>query len=139
MTTYLRAMETFNATSTSRILIASDSQVDVSLLRSHFESTGYVVEQCSSLRDVYMTDLSGYCLVLLDLSDNIEEGIHAIESIKQNPMSAAIPVLVYSTTRRSDILVNALNAGADDYVIKPFSLRELSARVRAVLRATRRV
>lgn len=121
------------------ILLASNDQKDLSMLRGHFEASGYAVDHCDTLRDVYMTDLSGYSMVLLDLSDNIDEGIHAIESIKRgNPTTAETPVLVYSTTRRSDVLVNALNAGADDYVIKPFSLRELSARVRAVLRSTRR-
>lgn len=120
------------------ILVASSDPTDIDTLRDHFESAGYVLNSCQSLREIYMTELSGYSLILLELNDNIDEGIHAIQSIKGNLSSANIPVLVYSTTRRSDILVNALNAGADDYVIKPFSLRELTARVRAVLRATRR-
>lgn len=120
------------------ILVASNDPQDYDMLREHFEGAGYAVDKCQSLREIYMREFSDYSLILLDLTDNIEDGLHAIESLKGNIASAAIPVLVYSTTRRSDILVNALNAGADDYVIKPFSLRELSARVRAVLRATRR-
>ncbi|MCM1449183.1 MAG: response regulator [Clostridiales bacterium] len=129
-------METEKYSYQGHILVASSDRTDYDLIRSHFEDYGYVIECCRSIRDVYMTDLSPYNLVMLELTENGDEGIHAIESIKQN--SAPTAVLVFSTSRRNDLLVDALNAGADDYVLKPFSVRELSARVRAVLRSTRR-
>lgn len=132
------SIDSDNTTSQEHILVASSDCADCDLIRSHFESFGYEIECCKSLRDVYMTDLTPYSLVLLELTDNIDEGLHAIESIKQNSNGGNTAVLVYSASKRSDILVDALNAGADDYVIKPFSVRELSARVRAVLRSTRR-
>lgn len=119
------------------ILVASNDHEDCALIRSHFEPYGFLIECCKSMRDVYMTDLSPYCIILLELSENIEEGLHAIESIKQRSSTRETPVLVYSTSKRSDVLVDALNAGADDYVLKPFSVRELSARINAVLRSTR--
>ncbi len=131
-------MDYNNTSSQGHILVASSDHADCDLIRSHFESFGYVIECCKSLRDVYMTDLTPYSLVLMELTDNIDEGLHAIESIKQNSNAGNTAVLVFSASKRSDILVDALNAGADDYVIKPFSVRELSARVRAVLRSTRR-
>lgn len=120
------------------ILVVTDDHSDCDLIRSHFESYGYIIECCKSLRDVYMTDLSDYSLIMMEITDNIDEGIHAIESIKQGSTTYNTPILVYSSSRRNELLVDALNAGADDYVIKPFSVRELSARVRAVLRSTRR-
>lgn len=129
-------MESSKYSSQGHILVASTDNTDYDMIRSHFEDYGYVIDSCKSIRDVYMTDLSPYILILLELTENSEEGIHAIESIKQN--SAPTAVLVFSSSRRNDLLVDALNAGADDYVIKPFSVRELSARVRAVLRSTRR-
>lgn len=126
-----------NTAHQGHILVASNDHEDCALIRSHFEPYGFLIECCKSMRDVYMTDLSPYCIILLELSENIEEGLHAIESIKQRSASHDTPVLVYSTSKRSDVLVDALNAGADDYVLKPFSVRELSARVNAVLRTTR--
>ena len=120
------------------ILVASSDSNDRDLIRRHFESSGYVIECCQSLRDVYTTDLTPYNLVLMELSDNIEEGLHTIENIKQSGDGNNTAVLVYSSSKKCELLVDALNAGADDYIIKPFSVRELTARVRAVLRSTRR-
>jgi len=131
-------MESSNSHTPGHILVATKDHADCDLIRGHFESSGYVIEFCQTLRDVYMTDLSPYSLVLMELTDNIDEGIHAIETIKQHNSSYNTPILVYSASRRSEVIVSALNAGADDYVIKPFSVRELSARIRAVLRSTRR-
>lgn len=131
-------MDYNNEQKQGHILVATSDRNDCDMIRSHFESYGYVIECCRSLRDVYMSDLSHYSLVLMEITDNIDEGIHAIESIKRNSMTCNTPILVYSSSRRNEVLVDALNAGADDYVIKPFSVRELSARVRAVLRSTRR-
>lgn len=131
-------MEYNNNISPGHILVASSDREDYELIRSHFEDSGFVIERCKSLRDIYMTDLTPYNIVLMELTENIDEGLHAIESIKQNSGAGCTAVLVYSTSKCSDTLVDALNAGADDYVIKPFSVRELSARVRAVLRSTRR-
>lgn len=131
-------MANINIATQGRILVASNDHADCQLIRSHFEPFGFHIECCMSMRDVYMTDLSSYSIVLLELPENIEEGLHAIESIKQRSLTRSTPVLVYSTSKRSDVLVDALNAGADDYVLKPFSVRELSARVNAVLRSTNR-
>ncbi|MDE6402892.1 MAG: response regulator [Muribaculaceae bacterium] len=130
-------MMNYNTAHQGHILVASNDHEDCALIRSQFEPYGFLIECCKSMRDVYMTDLSPYCIILLELSENIEEGLHAIESIKQRSSTRETPVLVYSTSKRSDVLVDALNAGADDYVLKPFSVRELSARVNAVLRSTR--
>lgn len=131
-------MDSSNTQEHGHILVATSDRSDCDLIRSHFESFGYVIECCRSLRDIYMTDISGYSLVMLEITDDIDEGIHAIESIKQSISTCNTPILVYSSSPRNDLLVEALNAGADDYVIKPFSVRELSARVRAVLRSRRR-
>ncbi len=70
--------------------------------------------------------------------NNSTDGLQVIEDLKQNDITYDIPLLVFSTSKKPDLLVNVLNAGADDFIIKPFSVRELSARVRAVLRACRR-
>lgn len=131
-------MTAFNQPSLGHILVASTDHADCDLIRGHFESSGYVIECRHSISDIYFTDLTNYSLVLMELPENLEDGIHAIELVKQNSTGFNTPLLVFSASQRSETIVEALNAGADDYVIKPFSVRELTARVKAVLRSTRR-
>ena len=121
-----------------QILVACTDCTDCDLIRSHFENNGYAIQRCCSLRDFSDSDLSNYSALLMELPENSREGIDIIENIKQNDITFDIPLVVYSASKRTDLLVDALNAGADDFIIKPFSVRELSARVRAVLRACRR-
>lgn len=122
-----------------RILLSSTDHNEQALIRSSFEREGYHVDCINTLPDPNKNDLSCYELLLIDFPDDITSGIHTIERIRQTFSCATIPLLVLSTTSKCDILVEALNAGADDYILKPFSVRELNARVRAILRSARRV
>lgn len=122
-----------------QILVACKDCADCELIRSHFENNGYAVQRCCSLRDFSDSDLSNYSALLMELPENSDDGLQVIEDIKQNDETFDIPLLVYSASRKPDVLVNALNAGADDFIVKPFSVRELSARVRAVLRSCHRL
>ena len=70
-------------------------------------------------------------LVILDLMLPKLDGIHVLEKLRQ---SSAVPVIVVSARRGENDRVEALNLGADDYLTKPFTVRELLARIRAVLR-----
>lgn len=122
-----------------QILVACNDCSDCDLIRSHFENNGYAIQRCCSLRDFSDSDLSNFSALLMELPENNStDGLQVIEDIKQNDTTFDIPLLVFSTSKKPDLLVNVLNAGADDFIIKPFSVRELSARVRAVLRACRR-
>lgn len=123
-----------------RILLTSTDPGDLTRLRTYFERDGYRIVACPTIAQLVKTDLGDYDLILMELPDDITLGVRAIETIKQSTLWSGIPLLVFSPSTRSEILVRALNAGADDYIIKPFSMRELGARVRAVLRsAARRV
>lgn len=117
-----------------RILVTSTDPKDCTQIRSDFERQGYSIDSCTGVTELVKVDLSPYCLVLLELPLDISSGLRAIETIKQSTRWSRTPVIVYSSSTKSEVLVEALNAGADDYIIKPFSLRELTARIRAVLR-----
>ena len=121
-----------------RILVASADQKDCADIRINFEREGYRIDCIPSLPDVRSGNLGEYTLILMELPSDVTSGLHAIEKIRQTGSCAYTPLLVFSQSNKSDVLVEALNAGADDYIIKPFSLRELTARVRAVLRSARR-
>ena len=73
-------------------------------------------------------------LVLLDLNLPFIDGLEVCRLLRGRPSSAAIPIIMVTARTGEADRVNGLELGADDYVTKPFSLRELVARVRAVLR-----
>ncbi len=89
---------------------------------------------CNTSEELYNIDVDLYRLVVVDLEIEDNQGISLIEQVKQTSGRDNIPVIACSRRMTPSTIVAALNAGADDYVLKPFSLRELMARVHAVLR-----
>ena len=73
-------------------------------------------------------------LVILDLNLPVVDGVEVCRALRSNDTSAHVPIIMLTARTSEDDRVAGLDQGADDYVTKPFSLRELSARVRAVLR-----
>jgi DNA-binding response OmpR family regulator len=73
-------------------------------------------------------------LVILDLNLPVLSGSEICRIVRQRPETAAVPIIMLTARTSENDRVAGLDLGADDYVTKPFSLRELSARVRAVLR-----
>jgi len=72
-------------------------------------------------------------LVILDLLMPYKDGFEVLRELKEDPVTHSIPVIILSSSSREEDMVKALNAGADDFVTKPFRARELMARVRKVL------
>lgn len=117
-----------------KILVADEDCMTCEIIRNHFESDGYQIDFCPSLSDNHTFDLSEYRLIIMELTSDPVKSIRLIENIKQSPETINTPLIVCSFSAQSQNVVNALNAGADDYLLKPFSVRELMARVRSVLR-----
>ena len=63
-------------------------------------------------------------------------GLDLIKQVKASDFFKSIPIIVLSGEESSEIIVNCLNAGADDFVIKPFNPKELEARIKVILRRT---
>ena len=72
-------------------------------------------------------------LVILDLLMPYKDGFEVLRELKEDPVTQPIPIIILSSSSREEDMVKALNAGADDFVTKPFRARELMARVRKVL------
>lgn len=117
-----------------RILVVDPDTSVREMIRDSFSPDGYEVECCDNGDSTYNIDLSQYHLILLDLGIDNNSGLGLVEQIKQIYDPGEVAVIAYSVRMSPETIIQALNVGADDYLIKPFSIRELKARVRSVLR-----
>ena len=123
-----------SVTALGKILIVDNDDNISSLLSVNLRSEGYDVVIFKSAPMVKDADLSAVRLILADMMDEEYSGISLLKDIKNNPMTSHIGYIVCSMVDSERTIIEALDAGADDYIVKPFSLRELVARSKAVLR-----
>ena len=122
--------------STRPLVFLLEDEIDISqLIRLHLEQAGYLVRDFPATTNVLSDALNARpALFLLDIMVPGGDGFDLCRGIRQNPRLATIPV-IFLTARTSEAdRVLGLELGADDYITKPFSPRELVARVKAVLR-----
>jgi len=122
----------------SRVLIVEDEPDIRALVVHHLKREGYQVSAASSgeeaLRQVQAAPPD---LVLLDLMMPAMDGLEVCRRLRQDPATAMLPIVMLTAKGDEVDRVLGLEIGADDYVVKPFSPKELLARVRAVLRRSR--
>ena len=117
------------------LLVVDDEPAIRRVLRTSLGATGYAIQEAAKGEAALGTFQSARSdLVLLDINMPGMSGIETCRRIRQ--ISPEIGIVMISVRGREDDQVQALEAGADDYVIKPFRLRELLARLRAVYRRT---
>ena len=120
-----------------RVLIVEDEPDIRALLVFHLEREGYHVTQCRNGAEALRVARSGPPdLILLDLMLPEMDGLEVCRRLRQDPATQAVPVVMLTARGDEVDRVLGLELGADDYVVKPFSPRELVARIRAVLRRT---
>jgi len=115
------------------LLIAEDDKALGQFLRRGLEAEGYRVRLAmdgGAAVDAFRQDLPD--LTILNLNLPIKTGERVLDEVRR--VSCELPVMVLSARREVDTRVRCLDGGADDFMIKPFSLRELQARCRALLR-----
>ncbi len=120
----------------ARVLVVEDEQ-DIALLIKHaLDRSGEMTSEIVGSGDVALRRISEEPpdLVLLDLNLPVVSGTEVCRILRSRPATASIPVIMVTARTSEADRVAGLDLGADDYVTKPFSLRELAARVRAVLR-----
>jgi DNA-binding response OmpR family regulator len=122
-------------TSPVRVLVVDDSAEARDAVRRTLEREGLAVEQAAD-GPAALAAVSRCTpdLVLLDLA---MPGMGGLEVLARLRRTSTVPVIVLSGREGEDVRVAALDAGADDYIVKPFPIRELPARIRSVLRRAR--
>jgi len=117
-----------------RVLSIEDDVAMGQFLRAVFTAQGFTVEHAVDGREgLELAHRHQPDLVILDLLMPYKNGFEVLRELKQDPVTRGVPVIILSSNSREEDIVRALNAGADDFVIKPFRARELVARVRKVL------
>ena len=123
----------------SRILIVEDDADIANLIRHYLEKAGHAVERLSSGAAVMPALRSGLPdLVILDLMLPGLDGLLVCQAMRSDPATARVPIIMLTARGEEADRIAGLELGADDYVTKPFSPKELAARVTALLRRIQR-
>lgn len=120
----------------SRILVVDDEQDLCEILKFNLETEGYQVETANSAEEALEKDIASYNLLLLDVMMGGMSGFQLAKQLKNSEVTAHIPIIFLTARDTENDTVTGFNLGADDYISKPFSIREVMVRVRAVLRRT---
>ena len=121
---------------TIRILVVDDEEDLCEILRFNLETEGYTVDTAYSAEEALQRDLTLYDLFLLDVMMGEISGFKMAHLLQRDPKTASIPIIILTAKDTENDLLTGFNLGADDYISKPFSIRQVIARIKAVLRRT---
>lgn len=119
-----------------RILVVDDEEDLCEILKFNLENEGYEVDTANSAEEALKKNISNYNLLLLDVMMGEISGFKLANILKKDKNTASIPIIFITAKDTENDTVTGFNLGADDYISKPFSLREVIARVKAVIRRT---
>ena len=119
-----------------RILVVDDEESLCEILQFNLEVEGYRVDVAYSAEQAMNMHPENYSLILLDVMMGPVSGFKMAQLLKKDTKTASIPIIFCTGKDTEDDTVAGLNLGADDYISKPFSIREVLARVQSVLRRT---
>lgn len=117
-----------------RILVIDDEESFCEILKYNLQKEGYEVDTADSAETALGYDLSLYNLMIVDIMMERISGFDFAKRVRNNPAVENTPIIFCSALNGEDEKVMGLNIGADDFITKPFSIDEVKARVRAVLR-----
>ena len=120
-----------------KILVVDDEEDLCEILKFNLENEGYEIDTANSAEEALKMDISNYDLLLLDVMMGEISGFKMANILKKDRKTANIPIIFITAKDTENDTITGFNLGADDYISKPFSLREVTARVKAVLRRTK--
>lgn len=117
-----------------RILVVDDEESLCEILKFNLEKDGYEVDVAYSAEEALELPLRHYHLILLDVMMGGMSGFDMAKKLKAQPELEHLPIVFCTAKDTEDDIVAGLNLGAEDYIPKPYKLREVSARIRTILR-----
>ena len=112
----------------TRILVVDDEEDLCEILKFNLENEGYEVDTANSAEEALKMDISSYHLILLDVMMGEISGFKMANMLKKDKKTAKVPIIFITAKDTENDTVTGFNLGADDYISKPFSLREVIAR-----------
>ncbi len=120
----------------NRILVVDDEEDLCEILKFNLEIEGYNVDTANSAEEALTKQLNEYNLLLLDVMMGEISGFKMANMLKKDPKTANLPIIFLTAKDTENDMLTGFNLGADDYISKPFSIKQVIARVKAVLRRT---
>ena len=117
-------------------MIVDDEETLCEVLKLNLENEGYDVDVAFSAEQALGYNIKEYSLILLDIMMGEISGIKMAKMLKNDVATADIPIIFCTARDTEDDMVMGLNLGADDYIMKPYTIRNVVARVKSVLRRT---
>ena len=117
-------------------MIVDDEETLCEALRTYAVLEGYDADTALSAEEALLLDLENYDLLLLDIMMDRMSGTELAARLKSNPRTTHIPIIFLTAKDNEEDMVSGLKIGADDYVVKPYSVKNVMARIEAVLRRT---
>jgi two-component system, OmpR family, alkaline phosphatase synthesis response regulator PhoP len=119
-----------------KILVVDDEEDLCEILKFNLESDGYDVDTANSGEEALEKNLVSYDLLILDVMMGGISGFKLADMIRKKEELSSKPIIFITARDTENDMLTGFNIGADDYISKPFSIREVSVRVKAVLRRT---
>ena len=119
-----------------KILVVDDEEALCDGLGFNLEVEGYQVDMVYSAEEALALNLAAYDLILLDIMMGEISGTQLARIMKSNPATASVPIIFCTAKDTEEDMISGLDLGADDYIMKPYSLNAVLARIRTVLRRT---
>ena len=118
------------------ILVVDDEEDLCEILKFNLETEGYGVETAYSAEEALEKDITKFDLLLLDVMMGGMSGFSMAKKLKADSSTANIPIIFLTARDTENDTVTGFNLGADDYISKPFSIREVLVRIREIGRAS---
>lgn len=120
-----------------RILVTDDEEDLCEILKFNLETDGYIVDTAHSAEEALALNLQCYDLILLDVMMGDISGFMMASIIRRSDALKHIPIIFITAKDSENDMITGFNLGGDDYISKPFSIREVQARVKALLRRSK--
>jgi DNA-binding response OmpR family regulator len=123
-------------TKTKRILIVDDEEDLCEILQYNLGNSGFLTEVAHSAEEALKTSLNNFDLILLDVMMGPMSGFRLADKLRKE-LNINVPIIFLTAKDTENDILTGFSLGADDYIAKPFSVNELTARVIAVLKRSR--